>query len=128
MISFFITLTRFLRAIRHGLRDPEFRALLFVLIVTLAGGTVFYSVAENWEVIDSFYFSVITLTTIGYGDLHPTTPFSKLFTVLYIFLGIGIIMTFINKLAEHTMRRRDHHKTSDETREAKEAREQQAKR
>lgn len=120
MASFFITLLRFARAIRDGLRDPEFRALFVVLVITLVSGTIFYSTVEGWDVIDSFYFSVVTLTTIGYGDLYPTMPFSKLFTVLHIFLGIGIITIFIQRLATHSMRRGDHHKAPAETREAKE--------
>jgi hypothetical protein len=65
MTSFFITLYRFLRAIRRGLREPEFRTLFFVLILTLASGTLFYSTVEGWGAIDSLYFSVITLTTAG---------------------------------------------------------------
>jgi hypothetical protein len=105
MTSFFITLYRFLRAIRRGLREPEFRTLFFVLILTLASGTLFYSTVEGWGAIDSLYFSVITLTTVGYGDLHPTTPFSKIFTVIYIFIGIGIIMIFVERLATHSLRR-----------------------
>jgi voltage-gated potassium channel len=49
--------------------------------------------------LDAFYFSVITLTTVGYGDLSPTTPISKIFTVIYILLGISILLAFINMLA-----------------------------
>lgn len=115
MVSFFITLFRFVRGIARGLRDPEFRALFIVLIFMLAGGTLFYSRVEGWDVIDSLYFSVITLTTVGYGDLHPTTPVSKIFTVIYIFIGIGIIMAFIQRLATHSMRRRGHRKASART-------------
>lgn len=48
------------------------------------------------------YFSVITLATVGYGDLHPTIPISKIFTIVYIFLGVGlgfyIISTFSKSL------------------------------
>ena len=104
MISFFITLYRFLHAIARGLRDPEFRALSILLFFVLLGGTIFYSTTEGWDVVDSVYFSVITLTTIGYGDLHPTTPISKIFTIFYILVGIGIIMIFIERLATHSLR------------------------
>jgi hypothetical protein len=50
-------------------------------------GTVFYSVVEGWSPLDSLYFSMITLTTVGYGDLTPSTPASRSFTVLYILVG-----------------------------------------
>ncbi|MDH3229598.1 MAG: potassium channel family protein [Alphaproteobacteria bacterium] len=118
MVTFFFTLFRLVRGIARGLRDPEFRALFIVLIVMLAGGTLFYSNVEGWNVIDALYFSVITLTTVGYGDLHPTTPISKIFTVLYIFIGIGIIMAFIERLATHSLRHGGRRKASAETAEA----------
>ncbi len=128
MASFFITLFRFLRAIARGLRDPEFRALFIVLIVTLVSGTLFYSGVEGWGVIDALYFSVITLTTVGYGDLHPTTPVSKIFTVVYIFAGIGIIMAFIERLATHSMRRGGRRITAAETGAAEAGKEQGSRR
>jgi hypothetical protein len=114
MKSFFITLYRFLRAIRRGQRDPDFRALFFLLITTLVSGTIFYATVEGWEVFDSFHFSVITLTTVGYGDLHPTTMFSKIFTIFYIFLGMGIIMILVERLATHSLRRGGRHKADEE--------------
>ena len=52
------------------------------VLVILATGTTFYTLVEGWTVIEALYFTVITLTTIGYGDLHPTTEFSRLFTDL----------------------------------------------
>jgi hypothetical protein len=47
-------------------------------------------------VVDAFYFSVTALTTVGLGDLAPKTAIGKLFTVVYIFAGIGIILGFID--------------------------------
>jgi voltage-gated potassium channel len=73
------------------------------VVSILVSGTTFYSFAENWSVVDAFYFSVTTLTTVGFGDPAPTTTLGKLFTVLYIFVGLGIIGGFINVLAKHTI-------------------------
>ena len=78
------------------LKSKEFRILLLLSLATLLVGTLFYHSAENWTWVDSFYFSSITLTTVGYGDLYPTTDLSKIFTVLYAILGIGILFSFIN--------------------------------
>ena len=50
--------------------------------------------------IDAFYFCVITLTTIGYGDLTPKTAMGKLFTVVYIFVGLGLLAAFISYVAQ----------------------------
>ena len=106
MSSFFLTLARFMRAFVRGLKDAEFRALLFVLVGLLVSGTIFYSTVEGWGILDSLYFSVITLATVGYGDLHPTTPLSKVFTMIYIVLGVGVFVAFITKVTAHETRRR----------------------
>jgi voltage-gated potassium channel len=53
------------------------------------------------------YVSVVTLTTVGYGDLTPSTVVvGKVFTILCILMGIGIILGFVNAVAEHSMERR----------------------
>jgi len=72
----------------------------------LGVGTVFYRIVEGWSWLDAFYFSVITLTTVGYGDLHPTRPSSKIFTVFFIFVGVGLILAFLNYLVTRTIQRR----------------------
>ncbi|NUM45259.1 MAG: two pore domain potassium channel family protein [Anaerolineales bacterium] len=102
MPAFFLVFIRFYRAIRDGLKEPEFRALFMTVLVVLGTGTVYYHQAEGWSWVDALYFTVVTLTTIGYGDLHPTTPASKIFTIFFIFVGLGIISTFIVLLAERT--------------------------
>lgn len=104
MISFLLTLLRFLRAVRAALKDEEFRAIFVLSLVLILVGTVFYSTAEGWSIIDALYFSVITLTTVGFGDLHPTSPWSKAFTVVYVLLGIGVLVALVTKLAQHAAR------------------------
>ncbi len=104
MILFFITIGQFIRAIWNGLRDPEFRTLLLLMIIMLLTGTFFYSKFEGWNLLDSLYFSVATLATVGYGDLAPTKPISKLFTIFYILGGIGILVGFFNILARNILK------------------------
>ncbi len=74
--------------------------------MTLLTGTLFYRQTEGWSLLDSFYFSVVTLTTVGYGDLSPTTAAGKVFTILYIFVGLGIVLGFVNAVAERSLERR----------------------
>ena len=83
---------------------PETR-LVLLAASTVASGTVFYHVVERWSWVDSFYFCIITLATVGYGDLHPTTDLSKLFTALYILMGLGIIASAINRISRRRIQR-----------------------
>ena len=54
--------------------------------------------------MDALYFSVTTLTTVGLGDLAPATTVGKLFTVIYIFAGLSIILGFFETVAKETLR------------------------
>jgi voltage-gated potassium channel len=54
---------------------------LSLIIILLVGGTIFYYHAEGWSIVDSFYFTGMTLTTVGYGDFVPRSSFSKILTV-----------------------------------------------
>lgn len=83
------------------LRDPEYRSLLLASGIVVLIGTVFYHLVEGWNWLDSLYFSTITLTTIGYGDFSPQTDLGKGFTIVYILVGVGLILAFINTVYSH---------------------------
>ena len=81
---------------------------MFVLVaLTLAAGTLFYWQIEKWSLLDAFYFSSITLTSVGYGDLAPQVGAGKVFTVFYVFGGIGIIVGFVNAVARASVEQRE---------------------
>ena len=82
-------------------RNKKYRNLSISTLFILLNGTVIYHFIEGWKWLDSLYFSVITLTTVGYGDFAPQTDFGKIFTIFYIISGIGIIFGFINAFFEH---------------------------
>ena len=73
-----------------------FRYIAGLALLVLAMGTVVYHFIEDWSWVDSFYFSSVALTTVGFGDLTPSTDASKLFTVFYIFSGISLIGAVLN--------------------------------
>jgi hypothetical protein len=78
------------------LNEPSTRPVLIYVVVIILLGAILYHWLEGWDWIDSFYFVVITLTTIGYGDFTPTTPVTKLITIFYGINGIVVLLTFFD--------------------------------
>ncbi|MCA9324653.1 two pore domain potassium channel family protein [Candidatus Saccharibacteria bacterium] len=74
-----------------------YRILLASALITLGTGVIVYHFVEKLPWVDAYYFSVITLTTVGYGDISPQTTFGKLFTTFYILVGVGIISAFVTQ-------------------------------
>ena len=103
MIGVWVVLKRFGRALRRGIGDPAFRGVLSLTSAVIASGAVFYRWVEGWGWVDSIYFTVITLTTVGYGDLSPTTAASKVFTVVLVLLGIGLLVTLVERIARYAI-------------------------
>ncbi len=99
MVMTLMALGRLFRVLGRALADPATRGLMLLAGVTLAVGTLFYAVNEGWSALDALYFSVVTLTTIGFGDLVPSSGVTKVFTIVYSLLGIGIIASIVASLA-----------------------------
>lgn len=81
-------------------------AALFSLGGLILLGTLVYHYLEGWSWISSFYFSVTTLTTVGYGDLHPTTEISRLFTAVYVLLGVAVAFATLGGIGAALRRRK----------------------
>jgi len=98
MIAFLLLFVALGRLYRDMFKQPETRALLVMALVVILIGVVFYVNVEHWSVVDAIYFSVVTLGTVGYGDITPTTDVGKIFTVFYILFGLGVIGGFFATL------------------------------
>ncbi|MBK5117615.1 MAG: two pore domain potassium channel family protein, partial [Thermoleophilia bacterium] len=83
--------------------DPKFRALVHTVVGLLVVGTIFFSLNQGWNLIDSFYFSVTTLTTVGYGDFAPTGSGARLAAVAYQLAGIGVFVLLVSELARRSV-------------------------
>jgi hypothetical protein len=75
------------------------------VLAVLTVGTLVFRELEGWSLVDSLYFSVVTLATIGYGDLTPTTSTAKLFSIVYILIGVGVLGVFISAVSHASMQR-----------------------
>ena len=100
MVSAAIIFRRFVKALRHAVREEEFLPILASGGTLILIGTITYAVAEGWSVIDALYFSVATLTTSTVADskLELTHAGTKLFTVFFVLLGIGILVETARRL------------------------------
>ena len=89
-------------------RGPELALLLFG--ATLAGGTFGYSLIEGWGLWDAFYMTAITVSTVGYREVHPLSRAGEAFTVGLLISGIGTVFytvtLLVNGIVDGGLRRR----------------------
>jgi voltage-gated potassium channel len=79
----------------------RFRLVVFLvlLIVIMFGGTLGFQAVEGLSFVDALYFSIVTIATVGYGDIHPVTQAGKLCAIVLIITGVG---TFLGVIANAT--------------------------
>lgn len=80
------------------LRDRDSRPVLIWAGSTLLWGMLIYHWLEGWSYLDALYFCVVSLGTVGYGDLTPTTPLAKAFTIIYLINGIVILLALFDRI------------------------------
>jgi voltage-gated potassium channel len=95
---------RLFRGLRVALREPEVQGVLALALALILLATIFYRLVEKWSLLDSAYFAVVTIATVGYGDFAPQTSVGKLFTIGYIFCGIGIFVAAGSSIAQAILR------------------------
>lgn len=86
--------------LRAAFADARVR-LLMILTATLIGvASAAFRWAEGWSWLDSIYFSVITISTIGYGDITPKTDAGKVITIFYVLCGLGLFVATASAIAD----------------------------
>jgi len=61
----------------------------YLLLGVIAGGTVGFELIEGWGFLDSFYMTVITVSTVGYQEVHQLSPIGRAFSIILIVIGVG---------------------------------------
>jgi voltage-gated potassium channel len=69
-------------------------------VLLLTFGTVGYVLIEGWSLIDGLYMTVITLATVGYGEVHVTSDAGRVFTIVLIILGVGFCLYVVGNVVQ----------------------------
>lgn len=92
------------KGLRVAFREPKVQALLGLTFTLIFIATFVYYFVEGWSLLDSVYFSVMTISTVGYGDITPVTAFGKIFTILYVLCGLGVFVAAATAIAESLLK------------------------
>jgi len=85
------------------LNNPKYRRFVsdFVkLLLLVVFGTVGFMLVEHWSFLDSLYMTVTTLTTVGYGEVHPLDTSGKIYAVVLILIGAGVVLYILGDMVE----------------------------
>lgn len=100
----FSNVQRLFSSMSLALRDPEVQGVLTLALTLIGIAAIFYWMVESWSFLDALYFSVVTIATVGFGDLTPHTVIGKIFTIIYIIAGIGLFASAVASLAKAILR------------------------
>ncbi len=75
-------------------------SLIFISFLVVFVGTLGYMIIEGWPFLDSLYMTIITLSTVGFGEVYPLSSKGQAFTIILIFMGIGVVAYTIGSVAQ----------------------------
>ncbi|HXZ95240.1 MAG TPA: potassium channel protein [Dehalococcoidia bacterium] len=79
----------------------RFLQIIYVVGIVVAIGVIGYKLIEGWTLLDSFYMTVITLSTVGYREVHPLTTGGMVFTIVLIVIGVGVIFYALTTVVQY---------------------------
>lgn len=80
------------------------RISALLALLTLAGTLGFYFIESDWSLLDALYMTVITLTTVGYGEVHRLSTAGRVFVMIYLAAGLGVFLFGVVQLGELVVR------------------------
>ena len=72
--------------------DRRILYALLAVIVAMACGAIGFHLIEGWSILDSLYAAAQTVTTVGYGDVTPATRNGRLFAMIFMLAGVGVVL------------------------------------
>ena len=87
----------------------RFRLRIFMVVFfgVMLVGTFGFMYVEGLSLADAFYFSIVTITTVGYGDIHPATQPGKILAIILIICGVGTFLGVVANATEMLLNRRE---------------------
>jgi voltage-gated potassium channel len=76
--------------------------LIFILVII---GTFSYNILEGWTLLEALYTTIITMTTVGYGDFTPATVGGRIFAIFFTLIAIGLAGYAISTVAAFVIER-----------------------
>lgn len=96
MVSFILSLKRLIEGLFRAFKRQDFLSLFATLCLILLSGTMFYHGVEKWSWLDSFYFAFVSLIPTSVStELSPATDFGKIFTMIYLMVGVGLMFMIL---------------------------------
>ena len=90
----------------HGIKS-RLKILLIIFCALMVFGTFGFSLIEGRSIVDSAYFVIVTMATVGYGDVHPVTTAGKIFAAALIIMGVGTFLGVIANITEIMLAKRE---------------------
>lgn len=93
------------RGLSDVFSDAKVRALLLFTLSLIGLAAFLFWLIEGWPLIDAAFFAVVTISTVGYGNLTPETVAGKIICMVYIMLGLGVFVAAASAVAEALIKR-----------------------
>jgi voltage-gated potassium channel len=82
---------------------------IFLVVIAFVLGAYAYERVEGWDLVTALYFMSSTMTTVGYGDVTPTTQLGRILTIFFMWIGVSLGLYLLYTISEFREKEVDEH-------------------